>query len=91
MRIIGEIPHSEFKITVFQMNSRISVKLEKDMIEHTIKFRDGAGVNNIEDVKKFLDEEVITACRQSNMILSKAKVNSLISMQADEDEFEVII
>ena len=91
MRIIGDIPHSDFKITVFHMNSRISVKLEKDMIEHTIKFRDGSGVNSTEDVKKFLSEEVITACRQSNKIISEAKVNSLISMKGEEDEFEVII
>ncbi len=37
MRIIGEIPHSQCKITLFQWNNRYLIKLEKDRLEQTFK------------------------------------------------------
>ncbi len=41
MRIAGDIPHPEMKITVFVMNGRYSIKFEKKLLEQTYKFRDG--------------------------------------------------
>jgi len=37
MRIIGEIPHSLCKITLYQWNNRYLIKLEKDHLEQTFK------------------------------------------------------
>ena len=37
MRIIGEIPHSSCKITLFSWNSKYLVKLERGLIEQTFK------------------------------------------------------
>jgi hypothetical protein len=37
MRIIGEIPHSQCKITLFQWNNRYLIKLEKGHLEQTFK------------------------------------------------------
>lgn len=37
MRIIGEIPHSQCKITLYQWNNRYLIKLEKDRLEQTFK------------------------------------------------------
>ena len=59
MRIIGEIEHSNLKITVFQHDSRISIKFETGMYEQTYKFRTGGLVNDLEEAKTFVDAEVI--------------------------------
>lgn len=37
MRIIGEIPHPDCRITLFQWNNRYIIKLEKGLLEQTFK------------------------------------------------------
>jgi hypothetical protein len=37
MRIIGEIPHSQCKITLFHWNNRYLIKIEKGYLEQTFK------------------------------------------------------
>jgi hypothetical protein len=37
MRIVGEIPHNECKITIFAWNNKYLIKLEKGALEQTFK------------------------------------------------------
>jgi hypothetical protein len=37
MRIIGEIPHTDCKITLYHWNNRYIIKLERDYLEQTFK------------------------------------------------------
>lgn len=37
MRTVADIPHPEFKITVFQYNNKYLLKLERSMLEQTYK------------------------------------------------------
>ena len=37
MRVVGEIPHSDCKITVFSWNNRYLIKLEQGLLEQTFK------------------------------------------------------
>jgi hypothetical protein len=37
MRVIGEIPHPDCKITLFQWNNRYLIKLEAGLLEQTFK------------------------------------------------------
>lgn len=37
MRIISEIPHPSFKITLYAWNNRYLIKLERDKLEQTFK------------------------------------------------------
>ncbi|MCK6617699.1 MAG: hypothetical protein L6Q51_08640 [Cyclobacteriaceae bacterium] len=37
MRIVGEIPHPDCKITLYSWNNRYLVKLEKGLLEQTYK------------------------------------------------------
>jgi hypothetical protein len=37
MRIVGEIPHPECKVTIFSWNNRYLIKLELGMFEQTFK------------------------------------------------------
>ena len=37
MRVVGEIPHPECKITIFSWNNRYLIKLELGLLEQTFK------------------------------------------------------
>ncbi len=37
MRVIGEVPHNQFKITLFQWNGKFIIKIESGMYEQTYK------------------------------------------------------
>jgi hypothetical protein len=93
MRIIGEIPHPQLKITVFSMNNRISLKLEDGMCEQTYKFREGSGVETFQDVQQIVDEgfcqEVLRILRRMQYLQQKSI--SLFNGPNDLDEFDKII
>ena len=59
MRIIGYLEHAYLKITVFQMDNRISVKFENDFAEQTFKLRIQEGLSSLPDIKAFVDNEFI--------------------------------
>ena len=37
MRVIGELPHPDFKITLFNWNNRYLIKIEEGYLEQTYK------------------------------------------------------
>lgn len=51
MRIIAELPHPEFKITLFNMNQKYIVKFEQGQLEQSYKLSEldlsGGGANEI--------------------------------------------
>lgn len=90
MRIIGEIAHSKYKITVFKMNERTSVKIEDKLFEQIYKFRDGAGINNTTDVEKLLTDDFITNVDE---VFSQMGANYMTALESGEDAdlaFEII-
>lgn len=58
MRIVAELPHPEFKITLFSMNQKYIVKFEQGQLEQSYKLSEldlsGGGVNEIFQI---LDEQ----------------------------------
>lgn len=59
MRILGYIEHPQLKITVFKMDTRLSVKFEDERAEQTFKFRMQEGLSGLTDVQKLIDERFI--------------------------------
>ena len=55
MRIIGEIPHSECKITLYHWNNRYLIKLEKNGLEQTFKV-DQFELTSDKDLQTLVDE-----------------------------------
>ena len=51
MRVIAELPHPEFKITLFNMNQKYIVKFEQGQLEQSYKLSEldlsGGGANEI--------------------------------------------
>ncbi|HSZ24815.1 MAG TPA: hypothetical protein VK766_03805 [Cytophagaceae bacterium] len=63
MRTVAEIPHSDFKITVFAWNNKYIIKLEKGNYEQTYKVSE-MDTNGDEDVYKLIkDEAFINAAK----------------------------
>ena len=60
MRVVAEIPHPDFKITVFSWNNKYLLKLERGMLEQTYKISE-MDVTGDEDVKNLLTEDFLKA------------------------------
>ena len=64
MRVVIEIPHPDFKVTVYNWNGKYLVKLETAMYEQTYKIRD-SDVAGDEDIKQLVaDEEFIRSVKE---------------------------
>jgi hypothetical protein len=58
MRVVGEIPNSECKITVFAWNNRYLIKLEQGLLEQTFKVNE-YDVASEADVYKIVDKPFV--------------------------------
>lgn len=58
MRVVREISHPQFKITIFSWNNRYLVKLEQGLLEQTFKVSE-LDLTGDEDVLAILDAEFL--------------------------------
>ncbi len=56
MRIIAELPHPEFKISILNMNNKFIVKIEQGNLEQSYKIADADLVEGVNSVFELLDE-----------------------------------
>lgn len=61
MRVIAEIPHSHFKIQIFNYNSKYLLKIELDQFEQMFKISEN-DVFGVEDLKNMITEELLSNC-----------------------------
>lgn len=59
MRIIGEIPHPNCRISLFHWNNRYLIKLEKGYLEQTFKI-DQFDLSSEKDLHLIVNEEFIS-------------------------------
>lgn len=59
MRIIGDIPHPAFKITLMHWNDRFMVKFEHLGTELIFKFREGPLMEISDDLEQMVDNEFL--------------------------------
>lgn len=55
MRIIGSVDHPRYKITLFKMDDRFSIKFEDGLLEQTYKFRGEARLSNADELRRLVD------------------------------------
>ena len=60
MRIIAELPHREFKISILHMNDKFIVKAEKGILEQSYKVPEMDLTDGVNSVFELLDEEFLT-------------------------------
>lgn len=56
MRIIAELPHPDFKISILNMNNKFIVKIEKGALEQTYKIPEVDLTDGVNSVFELLDE-----------------------------------
>lgn len=93
MRIVGDIPHPALKITIFQHDSKYSVKFESGLYEMTYKFRSGEDIDSVEAIKAIVDVEFINEVMETIPQMHQQKLGAISRWVADktEEEFDVII
>ncbi len=92
MRIIGYIEHPGMKITVFKTDTRISVKFETGFYEQTYKFPIDVHLQNLDDVKRLVDQAFISAVRQEMERMHRISVQAAARRPPEkEHDFEEII
>ena len=57
MRVIGEIPHTKYKITLFHWNNKYILKFEIGLCEQTYKFSE-MDILSVDQVKGTVSNEV---------------------------------
>lgn len=57
MRVIAELPHAICKITIFSMNQKFIIKLEKGVYEQSYKVSEIDMTDGVNGVFKILDDE----------------------------------
>lgn len=73
------------KITVFKMNDKLSVKFEKNLVEHIIKLRESSPLNDIELLKSSLQKELLQNIESS--IDQHAALRAQLEEDNTDDEF----
>jgi hypothetical protein len=56
MRIIAELPHPDFKISILNMNQKFIVKIEKGVLEQTYKIPEMDLTDGVNSVFEILDD-----------------------------------
>ena len=56
MRIIAEVPHPEFKVSILNMNRKFIIKIEQGSLEQTYKIAEMDLVDGVNSVFELLDE-----------------------------------
>ena len=59
MRIIAELPHPEFKISILNMNQKFIVKAEQGTLEQSYKIPEMDLIDGVNSVFELLDEEFL--------------------------------
>lgn len=93
MRILGYIEHPTLKITIFQMDDKLSLKFESGLYEQTYKFRGSNEINNLEHIKSLVDDSFIEKVMLDLAQMHRTKMEALSRYLPEEreNEFEEII
>ncbi len=61
MRLVKEIPHERFKISIFNYNAKYIVKVELSQFEQIFKIEE-SDVAGLEEVEAMVTTELLTNC-----------------------------
>jgi len=71
MRVVGEIPHPECKITIFHWNNKYLIKLELGPFEQTFKINDHDVITEAQ-LREVVNEEFISSAMARFADMSKS-------------------
>ena len=89
MRIVKSIPHTTYKITLFEMNHRLSLKIENGEQEQWFKFRPGTLTPG--QIQERISDEFTDRVTQAFDQMQENQSLSFSIATSAEDEFDEII
>lgn len=81
MRIVGEIPHPECKITLLSWNNRYLIKVEQGFLEQTFKINQ-FDILQESDLIKLIDEQFVQECLHRFLEMSNSLGAAVTRMDA---------
>jgi hypothetical protein len=91
MRIAKELNHRGYKVTIMVMNGKYNIKVEKDLLEQTYKFRQGSGMDTLDRVIAALSDSFYDGLDPLFTEMSKIRKETILDNGRGENEFEEII
>lgn len=89
MRIVKNIAHPLYKLTLFEMNQRLSLKVENGQNEQWFKFR--PGVVNASQIEESITDQFVEKVSQCFDLMAENQNLSFAQVNENEDEFDEII
>lgn len=65
MRTIAELPHPDFKITIFSMNQKYIIKFEQGALEQTYKISEHDVSDGVNGIFNMIDDEFSKIIKES--------------------------
>jgi len=72
MRTLAELPHPDFKITIFTMNQKFIVKFEQGGLEQTYKIAEADVTDGVNSVFQLIDDDFTTVVNATFSEMRKA-------------------
>jgi hypothetical protein len=77
MRVVAEIPHPEFKISIFAWNAKFILKIEVGPYEQAFRINEETVSGDIEKVKAMVTEEFLKDFRTRFLAMREDLNNAL--------------
>jgi hypothetical protein len=79
MRVIGEIPHPNCKITLFHWNNRYLIKLEQGLYEQTFKIQE-YDLTSEDDIRQVVSDTFIQSALERFESMDRAMAQAMNSL-----------
>ncbi len=90
MRIVGEINHPIYKMTILHMNNRYSLKIEDGRHEQTYKFREGE-IDGISQIHELVSEPFLEKIKSIFKSMSLVRLLNENKTESLDEDFPTII
>lgn len=91
MRIIGEVPHAVYKITVLKMNEKVTIQIEDRLVSQSFVFRDGSGIKDLSTAKQLLTFDFMQKISARFNSMNKDYMEALEIINENQlDDFDII-
>ena len=91
MRIIGEIPHAVYKITVLKMNEKVTIQIEDRLVSQYFVFRDGSGIKDLSTAEQLLTFDFMQKVSTRFNSMNKDYMEALEKIAENHlDDFDII-
>lgn len=92
MRILGEVPHSKYKITILEMSSKVSIQIEDGLLTQTFRFRDASGMSGAHDATLFCNDAFMEKVAHTFQLMAENQSSRLQEFNTtDQMDFPEII